>query len=225
MTIRANVVDLYHGDRVTDFATAKAAGVVGVIHKAHQGGAALAHDPLYAVRRQRALAAGLLWGAYHFMTDDDPEQQATAFLASAFPDGGTSPGARPAIDNTTLLAIDYEPYGRRTPSLDQLRAMLHAIEDKAGRKAVIYSGSLIKDTLGAAADEYLSRHRLWLAEYAEQWKMAPLTAWQRPWLWQYSGDGAGPTPHSVAGIQGAGGHVDLNCYDGSDQELAKEWAA
>jgi GH25 family lysozyme M1 (1,4-beta-N-acetylmuramidase) len=155
------------------------------------------------------------------MTDDDPEQQAIAFLDSAFPEGST----RPEIDNTTLLAVDYEPYGRRTPSLARLRAMLHAIEDKIRRKAVIYSGSLIKETLGSAHDNYLSLHRFWLAEYAEQWTMAPLTAWQRPWLWQYSGDGVGPTPHSVPGIQGAGGHVDLNCYDGADAELAKQWAS
>jgi lysozyme len=217
MPINPRVVDLYHGDRVTDFAATRAAGVVGIIHKAQQGASDDGRDPLYPIRRQRALAAGLLWGAYHFMTDDDPEQQAAAFLASVFPDR--------AIDKATLLAVDYEPYGGRTPSLDQLRAILHAIEARAGRKAVIYSGSLIKETLGAAADDYLAAHRLWLAEYAEQWTTAPLTAWPRPWLWQYTGDGIGPTPHSVAGIQGAGGHVDLNCYEGSDDELIKEWSA
>jgi lysozyme len=216
MTITANVVDLYHGDRVTDFAAAKAAGIRGVIHKAHQGGDPSGHDPAYALRRRFARAADLLWGAYHFMTDADPEQQAICFLRTAFPDG---------IDKTTLVAVDYEPYGQRTPTLAQLRALLHHIEERIGRKAVIYSGNLIKETLGAARDNYLATHRLWLAEYAPEWKLAPLTAWTRPWLWQFTGDGVGPTPHSVPGIQGSRGKVDLNHYDGPDDELAREWAS
>jgi lysozyme len=207
------VVDLYHGDRVTDFAALNAAGIAGIIHKAQQGASPNAYDPTYDIRRRSARAAGLLWGAYLFMTNDDPALQAATFMKAASPDA------------LTLLAVDFEPYGRRTPTLQQLRIILQEILRIAGRKAVIYSGSLLKETLGAGKDEFLGSHRLWLAEYAEHWKLEPLTAWKQPWLWQFTGDGVGPTPHSVPGIQGAGGHVDLNSYDGPDDELAREWAS
>jgi len=212
MTPHTLVVDLYHGDRVGDLAAVKAAGTAGIIHKAHQGASAKGSDPAYAIRRRAARKAGLLWGAYHFMTNDDPAAQAAAFLASAEPDA------------STLLAVDFEPYGRRTPSLDQLRVMLAAIDAKVGRKAVIYSGSLIKETLGAAADGFLGGHRLWLAQYAEAWTLRPLTAWTRPWLWQFTGDGKGPPPHRIAGIGGPSGAVDINRYDGTPAQLAAEWA-
>jgi GH25 family lysozyme M1 (1,4-beta-N-acetylmuramidase) len=218
MTIRANVVDLYHGDRVADFSLAKAAGLVGVIHKASQGAASSAIDPMYAVRKKRALAVGLLWGAYHFMTNYDPHDQVFLFMRAAFPETLGEP------DKTTLLALDFEPFGLRTPTLEILRAMLEEIEQKCGRKAVIYSGNLIKEQLGDKPDDYLESHRLWLAEYAEQWSLKPMTAWQKPWLWQYTGDGVGPTPHSIAGIPGSGGKVDLNFYDGPDDQLRSEWA-
>jgi lysozyme len=207
------VVDLYHGDRVTDFAALKAAGVAGVIHKAHQGAAPRGYDPTYDIRRRAARNVGLLWGAYHFMTDDDPAAQAERFLASASPDA------------QTLLAVDFEPNGRHTPSLAQLRALVHAISARVGRKAVIYSGSLIKETLGPAPDDDLGSHRLWLAEYADEWKLDPLTAWERPWLWQFTGDGQGPEPHKIAGAAGAAGFVDLNRYEGTLEELKAEWAS
>ena len=207
------VVDLYHGDRVTDFAALKAAGVAGVIHKAHQGASPHGNDPVYRLRRRAATHAGLLWGAYHFMTDDDPAAQAEAFLASATPDADT------------LLAIDFEPYGRRTPSLGQLRALLHAIVVRAGRKAVIYSGSLLKETLAASPDNFLGSHSLWLAQYAQEWTLAPMTAWQRPWLWQFTGDGQGPEPHKLPGVAGSGGFVDINRFEGTVEQLAAEWVS
>src|SRR5215470_7676869 len=212
MTANPLVVDLYHGDRVTDLAAAKAAGVAGVIHKAHQGASPGGDDPLYAIRRRAARKAGLMWGAYHFMTDENPEAQAAAFLRSADPDAHT------------LLAVDFEPNGRRTPSIEQLRAMLRAVIARAGRKAVIYSGVLIKETLGAAPDAFLAAHRLWLAQYADVWTLAPLTAWARPWLWQFTGDGQGPRPHGIAGIGSPKGCVDINRYDGTIEDLTAEWA-
>jgi GH25 family lysozyme M1 (1,4-beta-N-acetylmuramidase) len=211
-----NVIDIYHGDKVTDFGAVKNAGILGIIHKAHQGGASTGSDPAYAIRRKLARAQGLLWGAYHFMTSADVSDQTFWFLRSAFPDTFGEP------DDETLIALDYEPFARSTPSLTQLRDMCHRIEDKCHRKAVIYSGSLLKETLGPNPDPYLMLHRLWLAEYATIYTLRPMTAWQQPWLWQYSGDGAGPGPHGVDGIAG---HVDLNRYAGDAVQLAKEWAS
>jgi len=207
--IQLMVVDLYHGDRVIAFAQARQAGIRGIIHKASQG--VDDTDPRYAVRRRRALHAGLLWGAYHFGTDDDADAQVSHFLAAAAP------------DDSTLVALDYEPNGDRTMSLDQARQFLTAIEDRLGRKAVLYSGSLIKQQLGDQADPFFGSHRLWLAEYGPEPHVQ--ASWSAPWLWQYSGDGIGPEPKYVPGIPGADGTVDCNSYAGSPDELAEEWAS
>jgi GH25 family lysozyme M1 (1,4-beta-N-acetylmuramidase) len=64
------VVDIshHHGPNL-DFQKAKAAGILGVIHKVTQGHSSI--DPMYAANKKKALKAGLLWGAYHFATGAD----------------------------------------------------------------------------------------------------------------------------------------------------------
>jgi lysozyme len=194
-----NVVDLYHGDTVLSFRVAQAKGLLGVIHKASQGIGII--DPAYALRRQMARDAGLLWGAYHFATADDPISQVNHFLDCALP------------DQNTLVALDYEPNGASTMSIDQARAFLSTVETKLGRKAVLYSGNLIKETL-PGTDAFFGGHRLWLAEYGPQARLP--AAWNKYWLWQYSDSG------QVSGISGA---VDCDFYPGTTSELAAEWAS
>jgi lysozyme len=207
--IRLMVVDIYHGDRVTSFAQAKQAGICGIIHKASQGAGIV--DPRYAARRQRALKAGLLWGAYHFGTHDHVDDQVVNFLTAAAP------------DDSTLVALDFEPNGQDTMALDQARRFLAAVENQLGRKAVLYSGNLIKEQLGATVDPFFGSHRLWLAEYGPVPRVQ--ASWSTPWLWQYSGDGIGPDPKTVTGIPGAGGCLDCNSYARSSAQLEAEWAS
>ena len=57
---------------MSSFETVKAAGIAGIIHKATQG--LSFQDPTYHDRRTQALAAGLLWGAYHFGEGGDGAQ-------------------------------------------------------------------------------------------------------------------------------------------------------
>jgi GH25 family lysozyme M1 (1,4-beta-N-acetylmuramidase) len=207
--INRMVVDLYHGDEVVSFAEAAQAGIRGIIHKASQG-AGMA-DPRYAARRGQALAAGLMWGAYHFGTGADVDAQVANFLQAAEP------------DNRTLVALDYEPNGPDTMTLDQARAFLVGVAGRLGRNPVLYSGSLIKEQLGDAADPFFAAHRLWLAEYGPV--PHPQRSWPAAWLWQYSGDGIGPDPKTVPGIPGARGYVDCNSYDGTPDRLAADWAS
>ena len=207
--INLMVVDIYHGDEVISFAEAAAAGIRGIIHKASQGADMV--DPLYAVRRPAAGAAGLLWGAYHFGTAADVDAQLGNFLSAAQPDG------------QTLVALDYEPNGADTMSLEQARQFLIGVAGRLGRKPVLYSGSLIKQQLGDVADPFFGAHRLWLAEYGPVPR--PQQSWRNAWLWQYSGDGIGEDPKTVAGIPGAGGCVDCNSFAGTADALAAEWAS
>ena len=202
------VVDIYHGDTVSSLRIAQTAGLLGIIHKASQGVSVT--DPLYAQRRLAARDAGLLWGAYHFATNEDPAAQVKHFLACADPDANT------------LVALDYEPNGNHTMKLWQARSFLTALEAALGRKAVLYSGNLIKETLNGP-DAFFGAHRLWLAEYGPTPRLP--AAWSKYWLWQYSGDGIGPGPHNVPGIPGAGGALDVNTYAGDPSQLAAEWAS
>jgi GH25 family lysozyme M1 (1,4-beta-N-acetylmuramidase) len=201
------VVDIYHDDVVTDLGATAAAGIAGVIHKATQG--ATITDDKYAARRSQARAAGLLWGAYHFGDNSPVADQVTHFLEIARPDDGT------------LLALDFEPHPTesRTMRLDQAREFLRLVQERTGRRAILYSGHLIKETLGHAVDPFFAAHRLWLCQYAQMPKLP--ASWDKFWLWQYTGDGEGPAPHGIPGIQG---NIDLNVYMGTAEQLAAEWA-
>ena len=96
MTINPKVVDVSHyqsfaPDGLTQL---KAAGYVGVIHKADQG--TQSTDPTYGVHRAAIEAAGLEHGAYHFNTGDDVPTQVAHFFTV------TQPNVR------TLMALDFE---------------------------------------------------------------------------------------------------------------------
>lgn len=203
------VIDIYHGDPVTDFSATKASGIIGVIHKATQGGAVI--DQAYASRRKLALAAGLLWGAYHFFDfSASPSAQADHFLSVAAPDA------------TTLVALDWENVGNKEPSAALAKAFLQEIEAKIGRKAVIYSGNVAKEQLRGTKDAYFGSHKLWLCQYGPRAEVQ--ISWSAPWLWQNNGDSYGPGPHSIPGIKGL---CDNNCVVPpiTTDQIIREWAS
>jgi lysozyme len=208
--INLRVVDLYHNDNVTSFADAASFGLWGVIHKASTG--ATGKDSEYANRRQPALDAGLLWGAYHWGTNADVGQQVDNFLSVAQPDA------------QTLVALDYEQTEGNQMTLDQARQLLTLIEEKLGRKAVLYSGSLIKEGLGDTKDAFFGGHRLWLAQYSVN--PAVQTSWQTYWLWQYAEAASGIKPNQVDGIPGdSNGNLDCDSYSGTRDQISVEWAS
>lgn len=207
------VVDISHGDGVTSFKEAKTAGVIGIIHKATTG--ATGRTEFYAERRQQALAAGLLWGAYHWGTSADVKAQVDNYLSYAAP------------DDQTLMALDFEPTVGNQMTLQDCIDFCQSIIDQTGRKAVIYSGSLIKENLGDTENAFLGSHKLWLAQYGTN--PAVQKSWKAFWLWQYT-DGisnAGPDVCTrVPGLPGDSyGHLDCNYFDGDAVRLTNEWAA
>lgn len=195
------VVDLSHHNTVTSFERLYAAGVRGVIHKATQGINDV--DPTYKERRQAALNAGLLWGAYHFADCSDAVAQVRHFLTVAAP------------DDNTLMALDYEPYGSATMSIGQARTFIEHLDLLIKRKTVLYSGNLIKETLKDDPDGWWSSHPLWLAEYGPHMYLP--NAWKQAFLWQYS-DGKINVQGDVDGVTG---EVDRNAYLGND--LNADW--
>src|SRR5258708_21059390 len=123
------VIDIYYGDQVQDFAQTKAFGIVGVIHKASEATGFV--DKLYAARRKVASDMRLKWGGYHFFHGTEPAAEADHFLSVAEPDADT------------LVALDWEdvPHSPLSgaPGAQAARAFLERIEERLGRKAVIYS--------------------------------------------------------------------------------------
>lgn len=212
MAINLRVVDIHHLDAVNSFDDAAAAGLWGVIHKATTG--ATGHDDVYAARRQPALDAGLLWGAYHWGTAAPVAEQVDNFLTVA----------KPAAD--TLVALAFEKTAGNQMTLPMARQFLEGIARALGRKAVLYSGDLIKSSLGATADPFFGSHRLWLAHYDPP----PVCqcSWRTYWLWQYTDKRRRPglAPDVIAGIPGnAGGDLDCNSYDRDRAHLTAEWAS
>ena len=201
------VVDISHHNGNVDLGKAKAAGIVGVIHKATQGTSMV--DKMYQQNRTKAQAAGLLWGAYHFATLADGAAQADFFLSKA------------NADPQMLLVLDFEPNGNSTMTLDQARAFVSRINDVTGKFPGFYSGSLIKQLLGGKpVDPLLSQCFLWIAQYGPAPTNIPAT-WPTWTMWQYTDGNVGPQPHSVDGI----GNCDRDQFNGSVEALQKLWGA
>ncbi len=92
-TLPARVVDMHHPITVQSWAKAANSGLWGVIHKATTGASGKgSFDPKYKSRRKGAMAAGLLWGAYHYGTKAKVSDQVENFLRVARPNDETLVG-------------------------------------------------------------------------------------------------------------------------------------
>ena len=202
------VADLSHHNETVDFGKMKAAGIVGVIHKATQGLTYV--DETYASRRAQAQDAGLLWGAYHFGVGGDGSDQAEYFLDVTKPDDGT------------LLVLDYEPnLTGPTMSLDQAREFVEHVGETTGRWPGLYSGHLIKEQLGGVLppDPQLSKCFLWIAQYNGPRPLNVPPTFRTWTFWQYTDGVHGPVPHSVDGV----GRCDRNKFNGTLAQLRRLW--
>ena len=203
------VIDLSHHNTVSDFGLVKADGIVGVIHKATEG--LTYQDPAYASRRGPALAAGLLWGAYHFGDANDGRQQAEFFLSVV------QPGPQ------DLLVLDleqvYDSSGNPAPSmtLAQAEDFLRTVQAATGRWPGLYGGSYVKGLLGNAQNAVLGSCWFWLSEYGSTPSVPP--NWATWTMWQYTDGSSGPEPHSVDGV----GNCDRDQFNGDPAALLALW--
>ena len=203
-----NVIDISHHNTVSSFADVKANGIVGVFHKATQGRTGV--DAKYHARRERALAAGLLWGAYHFGTKANVEQQVDHFLETVNPT---------AAD---LLVLDFEPnpVGESgTMTRSQAEAFVTLVNEKTGRFPGLYSGqSFIREKVGNNTTTVLKNCFLWIARYSSNLPIVP-PAWNTFTFWQYTDGNFGPQPHQVNGI----GRCDRDKFNGDMDGLNRLW--
>ncbi len=217
------VADMNHKNDISWSALTTYSGLWGIIHKATEG--AHYHDPKYAARRKLAEASGFLWGAYDFASGDPPVANALDFLNYA---GIT--------DKTVVPCLDYEEsFIHSQMSADQAVAFMDTVDQKTGRACWIYGGSWIKERISTVrmtqADvDWWQSHPLWLCQYklgvqANSYaQLLPHLTIPRPWvapsLVQYTGDGVGPLPHSVPGLERG---ADLNVFGGTRAQLTALW--
>ena len=179
------LVDISHWNRDVDFAKLANAGIIGVIQKATQGQTGV--DFTYNTNKPKALAAGLLRGAYHFGDGSDGVAQAEHFLSTV------------NDQSKTLLALDFEsnPTG---PSMDlvEAAAFVTHVQQQTGRFPGFYSGNDIKQQLGNGKDLVLAQCWFWLAQYGPT-PVVPAN-WPTWTMWQYTDGNFGPPPHDVAGV-------------------------
>lgn len=192
------VIDLSHYQVIPEsLEAAKAAGIVGVIHKATENTSYV--DPKAASRFHLAREAGMLWGIYHFLRPKNIDKQADFFLSQ-----------KNLIDDDTLLVCDFEVAGIE---LNDVLHFLERVEKKSGQKPVLYSGNTLKELGGALKHPALAEYRLWIAQYNNKGPVLP-KAYDGWWLWQFSETG------KVPGITGT---VDVNAYQGTARELTQDW--
>jgi lysozyme len=199
------VIDVSHFDGTPDWAKVRAAGILGVIHKATQGKSYV--DPTFASARKDVPAEGLLWGAYHFGTGDEPgKDQAQFFLDTVKPDA------------QTLCAIDFEPNPSGTQmTLQEMLDWIEVVEQATGRPPVVYGGkSLLFRAIGSTQQPALAKCPLWVAQYtsAASPSAIPSQVWPTWALWQYTETGT---------IDGITVNVDRERFNGTAEELMAWW--
>jgi lysozyme len=201
--------DISHHNGVVDLDKAKASGLQFLFHKATQGTGYV--DTRFYENQEKAVGAGLLFGAYHFGTGDDVPTQVKHFLAT--------------VGDLKILVLDFEKNTSGGPSmtLAQAEGFVDEVQTHTGRLPILYTGNWLKDM--NKQSELLCSCPLWLAQYSSTPKL-PLGFTKYSFL-QYTDGTTGPThvgdigplPHEIAGI----GHCDVDLFNGTLAELQAFW--
>ncbi len=199
MSMFDGIIDVSHNNDI-DLTAAQSAGIVAVIHKATEG--ATFQDPLYATRRTEATKLGLLWGAYHFGTAADVNQQFQNFTQTAQLAAGD------------VAVLDYEENSGNQMTQQQAEQFVTLFQQKFGYLPLLYGSDLLT---AVSASSPLAGCGLWIAEYASVTQPSLPPAFSKYDLWQFT-DGTSPTP-----LQTAGCTVDRDRYNGTQAELTAAW--
>jgi GH25 family lysozyme M1 (1,4-beta-N-acetylmuramidase) len=197
-------IDVSHHQNAIDWTQVAASGVRFAIAKATEGTAYI--DPLFSTNRAEAMAAGIVFGAYHFARPDlhpfDAIPEADHFVDTA----QLAPG-------NIVPVLDLERSGDLTPAAltDWVLQWLGEVTARTGVRPMVYTSPIgwrdrMADTTAIADAGYTM---LWIAHWNVASPTLPANDWQgNGWkIWQYSNCGA------VPGIDGC---VDLDFLNGSD---------
>jgi lysozyme len=196
MTVQG--IDVSHHQGTVDWNQVKSAGYQFAFIKALEG--ITSFDPEFQANWAGAEAVGLLRGAYHFYhPDDDPREQAEAFLSIYQPSPGDLP---PVLD---IEITDSQSAGTIVQGIE---VWLSAVQEKVGVPPILYTDPSFWNSLGT---QQFGNYPLWIADYGVSSPVVP-AGWTCWTFWQFSETG------SVSGVTGS---VDLNYFQGSLEELQR----
>jgi lysozyme len=192
-------IDVSHHQGPIDWPKVKQAGHAFVFCKATEGDSHL--DPKFLANVKGAREAGLLVGAYHF----------------AKPAGGPEDARRQAEHVTAVLArvggVDLPPVLDIEDGQGRLGGwalhFLTRVEQIERRIPVLYSYvPFVREHL--VDTPALARFPLWIARYHTGTSPGSVPPWKSWTFWQHSSSGK---------VDGIGGNVDLNRFNGSEAQL------
>jgi lysozyme len=194
------VIDVSHHNTITSWTDAKSSGIVGVIHQATQGTSYV--DPTYASRKQEALAAGLLWGAYHCGEGGSARTQAEHFLEVVQPEA------------TDLLVLYWDDAIDSPMTAQEAEWFALHVGIATRRTPGLYVGqTLLTDALADSRSSILQHSWLMITHYSSQAPDVP-QLWPSWTMWQYTSTGSVP---------GVDGDCDRDQFNGDELELRRLW--
>ena len=144
-------------------------------------------DPFWTAARVRALrSAGIPFGPYHFATNRagaTGKEEARRFVQVARDRGWGKKGDLPG-------ALDIETGRGGRAGVKFVREFVKEYRRLTGHRPIIYTGSFWRDALRNPL--VLSRCKLWLAAYVDNWRPFIPRAWRKPWIWQFTDSASCP---------------------------------
>lgn len=194
-------VDVSKWQGQIDWRALKASGVKFAFIKATEGGDHV--DERFAQNWEGAKAAGVAYGAYHFVYWCRPASEQAAWFQQHIP---ADPNALPPVLDVEWNAYSRTCPGRISPELARrkIAIMLEALQKHTGKRPIIYTDiTFNKDVLEGHFQEY----PFWVRSTAADPKMRYA---DRPWaIWQYTTTGRLP---------GIRGNVDRNTFHGTREQ-------
>lgn len=225
-TIFTGIVDIHHDDGAYDLDDVVAGGVAALWVKDSEGVTFV--DPSFVQAMDRARAAGLMRGAYHFARGTSgAEAQADVFADDVLALYDHLNGE----DVLTCLDLEGDPRDPRTMSTDDAARFLVRARQRLGRWPVLYLGlSKGRSRVRKASAEVraiLAKCPLWLAAYGPNpLSLDGLGLWPQWSLQQYTNGADGPRnrvqyPRETKGFFRAA--QDRSAFRGDVEELRVWW--
>lgn len=157
----------------------------------------------YANDLRQARKHGIAVGSYHFFTTSSTgAQQADYFLRMAWIGQSDLP---PVLDLEPTEA-QIRKLGGDAALFRQVLIWLHRVEQKHGKRPILYVGQLFVNNHLKHAPAELRKYDVWIARYGEFKPYVKLLHWQL-------------TPYGR--VRGIHGEVDINVFNGSKEEFEK----
>lgn len=170
-------------------------------------------DSLFPTYFSELKRLSVLRGAYHFFTfmGVTAREQADNFLSSGI-NWKEEEILPPVIDVEWQQSPGLNQYilNNRIICVKKIRDWLSIIEEKSGRKPIIYTNAFFwKDYLNNPAG--FEEYPLWVASYRKDFPLLP-AGWNEYTYWQFT---------ESAAVLGISGNVDKNIFNGTTGRLAE----